>query len=192
LKIDKLINWTKEHKNQSNNDGKCSCFHTHTFKTAKAPVYGKGETVRYLSLDLQWKPVKGLLRFIPMENSRSRIILITSDLHLDPMIAMQLYRHLTKIETLFDTLKYTFGAMSYHLWSQCTSPASRKPRKYKARIQVTYNLKQTRKTPNAIEKFVNIHLLVLGFLQYLAVIPPEEVKQKSPCWLRATGKNPRF
>jgi len=164
---------------------------TYTFKTAKALVYDKVETVRYLSLDLLWKPVKGLLRFILIENSRGRIILITSDLHLDPMIAMQLYCHRTKIETLFDTLKNTFGAMSYHFWSQCLSPASRKPKKNKAQIQVTHNLEQTRKTLNAIEKFVNIHLLVLGFLQYLAVTLPEEVKQKSLCWLRTeSSKTP--
>jgi hypothetical protein len=164
---------------------------TYTFKTAKAPVYDKVETVRYLSLDLLWKPVKGLLRFILIENSRGRIILITSDLHLDPMIAMQLYCHRTKIETLFDTLKNTFGAMSYHFWSQCLSPASRKHRKNKAQVQVTYNIEQTRKTLNAIEKFVNIHLLVSGFLQYLAVILPEEVKQKSLCWLRTeSSKTP--
>jgi hypothetical protein len=163
----------------------------HTFKTTKAPVYDKVETVRYLSLDLIWKPVKGLLRFILIENSRGRIILITSDLHLDPRIAMQLYCHRTKIETLFDTLKNTFGAMSYHFWSQCLSPASRKPKKNKAQIQVTYNPEQTRKTLNAIEKFVNIHLLVLGFLQYLAVTLPEEVKQKSLCWLRTeSSKTP--
>jgi hypothetical protein len=162
-----------------------------TFKTAKALVYDRVETVRYLSLDLLWKPVKGLLRFILIENSRGRIILITSDLTLDPIIAMQLYCHRTKIEILFDTLKNTFGAMSYHFWSKCLSSASRKPKKNKAQNQVTDNLEQTRRTLNAIEKFVNVHLLVLGFLQYLAVRFPEEVKQKSLCWLRTeSSKTP--
>lgn len=161
------------------------------FETATTFVYDKVETVRYLSLDLLWKPVKGLLRFVLIENSRGRIILITSDLHLDPMIVMQLYCHRTKIETMFDTLKNTFGAMSYHFWSKCLSPASRAPKKNKAHNQVTDDLAQTRKTLSAIEKFVNIQLLVLGFLQYLAVTFPEEVKQKSLCWLRTeSSKTP--
>jgi hypothetical protein len=157
---------------------------TYTFETTKTRVYDKVETVRYLSLNLLWKPVKGLLRFILIENSRGRIILVTSDLNLDPMKAMQLYCYRTKIETLFDTLKNTFGAMGYHFWSSYLSPASRTPKKNTTQEQTTENLAQTRKTLDAIEKFVNIHLLVLGFLQYLAVKFPEEVKLKSRCWLR--------
>jgi len=164
---------------------------TYTFKTATATVYDKVETVRYLSLNLLWKPVKGVLRFILIENSRGRIILVTSDLTLDPMKAMQLYCHRTKIETLFDTLKNTFGAMGYHFWSKYLSPASRTPKKNTTQDQVTDNLVQTRKTLDAIENFLNIHLLVLGFLQYLAVKFPEEVKQKSLCWLRTeSSKTP--
>ena len=163
----------------------------YTFKTTTAMLYDKVETVRYLSLDLLWKPVKGILRFILIENSRGRIILITSDLTLDPMKAMQLYCYRTKIETLFDTLKNTFGAMGYHFWSKCLSSASRKPKKNTMQDQVTNNLEQTRKTLDAIEKFVNIHLLVSGFLQYLSVKFPEEVKQKSLCWLRTeSSKTP--
>ena len=164
---------------------------TYPFKTTTARVYDKVETVRYLSLDLLWKPVKGLLRFILIENSRGRIILITSDFNLDPMKAMMLYCYRTKIETLFDTLKNTFGAMGYHFWSKYLSPASRKPKKNTTQDQVTNNLDQTRKTLDAIEKFVNIHLVVLGFLQYLSVRFPEEVKQMSLCWLRTeSSKTP--
>ena len=157
---------------------------TYAFKTTKAKVYDKIETVQYLSLNLLWKPVKGVLRFILIKNSRGRIILVTSDLNLDPIKAMQFYCHRTKIETLFDTLKNTFGAMGYHFWSRFLSPASRTPKKNTTQDQITDDLVKTRKTLDAIEKFFNIHLLVLGFLQYLSVKFPEEVRRKSFCWLR--------
>jgi len=60
-------------------------------QTIKADIYDKSETVRYLILDLLWKPVKGMLRFILVETSHGRIILMTSDLTLDPVTAIQLY-----------------------------------------------------------------------------------------------------
>jgi hypothetical protein len=164
---------------------------TYTFKKAKATVYDQVETVRYLTLDLLWKPVKGLLRFILIEDSRGRIILITSDLTLDAITALELYCHRTKIEILFDVLKNTFGAMTYHFWSKYLSRASRKPKKNTVQNQESTNLEQTRKTLSAIEKFVNLHLIVVGFLQYLAVTFPQEIKQKSLCWLRTeSSKTP--
>jgi len=99
------------------------------FQIIEADIYGQNEIVRYLVLDLLWKPVKGMLRFILVETSRGRIILMTSDFKLDPVTAIQLYCRRVTIETMFDTLKNTLGAMAYHFWSQYLSRASRKPKK---------------------------------------------------------------
>jgi hypothetical protein len=63
----------------------------YAFQTMQADIYNKSEAVRYLALNLLWKPVKGMLRFILVETSRGRIILITSDLTLDPATAIHLY-----------------------------------------------------------------------------------------------------
>ena len=73
----------------------------------QADIYDKSETVRYLVLDLLWKPVKGMLRFIPAETARGRIILMTSDLALAPATAIHLYCRRVTIETMFDTLNPT-------------------------------------------------------------------------------------
>jgi len=167
-------------------DSKAKCY---TFQTTKADVYGQIETIRYLVLDLLWKPVKGMLRFILVETSRGKMILITSDFKLNPVTAVQLYCRRVTIETMFDTLKNTLGAMAYHFWSQYLSRASRKPKKNKDRKQESSNPTKTNNTLYAIEKFVNVQLLVLGMLQLIAKQFPKQVKRKANCWLRTVSAN---
>ncbi len=159
------------------------------FQTAEAAVYNRREPVRYLMLDLLWKPTKGMLRFILVESSRGRMVLISSDLKLDPIAAIELYCRRVTIETLFGTLKNTLGGMGYHFWSQYLNPASRRPKKNARQRQGSSNVAQTRNTLAAIEKFVNVQLLVLGVLQLIARAHPAQVKAKAGCWLRTVSSN---
>ncbi len=167
-------------------DSKAKCY---AFQTIEANIYGKNENIRYLVLDLLWKPVKGMLRFILIESSHGRIILMTSDLDLDPVTAIQLYCRRVTIETMFDTLKNTLGAMAYHFWSQYLSRTSRRPKKKKDQERNSTNPMRTNNTLAAIEKFVNVQLLVLGMLQLIAKQFPAEVKTKANCWLRTVSAN---
>ena len=128
-----------------------------------------------------------MLRFILVETSRGKIILITSDFNLDAVTAIQLYCRRVTIETMFDTLKNTLGAMAYHFWSQYLTRASRKPKKNKDRKQESSDIAKTKNTLAAIEKFVNVQLLVLGMLQLIAKQFPAEVKSKANCWLRTVS-----
>jgi len=79
--------------------------------------------------------------------------------------------------------------MAYHFWSQYLSPASRRPKKKKDQKQNSLNPTQTRNTLGAIEKFVNVQLLVLGMLQLIAKQFPSQVKAKANCWLRTVSAN---
>lgn len=159
------------------------------FQTAEAAIYNRRERVRYLTLDLLWKPTKGMLRFILVESSRGRMVLISSDLKLDPVAAIELYCRRVTIETLFDTLKNTLGAMGYHFWSQYLDPASRRPKKNDKTRRRSEDIEKTRNTLVAIEKFVNVQLLVLGTLQLIAKKYPAQVKAKANCWLRTVSAN---
>jgi hypothetical protein len=159
------------------------------FRKAEALLYGRRERIGYLTLDLLWKPTKTMLRFILVESSRGRMVLISSDLKLNPVAAVQMYCRRVTIETLFDTLKNNLGAMGYHFWSQYLKPASRRPKKNEQQHQRSSNPVQTRNTLAAIEKFVNIQLLVLGMLQLIAKAYPAQVKAKANCWLRTVTAN---
>jgi hypothetical protein len=161
----------------------------HHFQTAEVTLYGKREEVRYLVLNLLWKPVKGEIRFILVESSRGRIVLMASDLDMEPLLALELYARRVTIEVLFDTLKNTQGGMGYHFWSQSLSPASRRPRKNDDQIRDTTHIENTRRTLGAIEKFVNLQLLVIGVLQLMAIKMRDEVNQKARCWLRTISSS---
>jgi hypothetical protein len=162
---------------------------TDSFMTAQACVYGRRETVRYLTLDLLWKPIKGTLRFFLIETSRGRLVLMSSDLTLDPLVALELYCKRVTIETLFDTLKNILGGMGYHFWSKYLSPASRRPRKKQRQNQRSSRPTKTRNTFEAIEKFLNVYLIVLGTLQLLAKTIPDEINAKAFCWLRTVSSS---
>jgi hypothetical protein len=79
--------------------------------------------------------------------------------------------------------------MAYHFWSHYLSPASRRPKKNEDQEQNSSNPTQTRNTLAAIEKFVNVQLLVLGMLQLIAKKFPAQVKAKAHCWFRTFSSN---
>jgi hypothetical protein len=161
------------------------------FKTTGIEVYGKKEEAKHLTLDLIWKPTKSLIRFFLIETSRGRIILMTSDLRMKPMIALELYCHRVTIETLFDSLKNILGSMGYHFWSQYLQPSSRRPSKKKTTNEKSSKPAKTRNTLEAIEKFLHVHMIAIGALQLLARECPDQIHASANCWLRTPcGKTP--
>ena len=159
------------------------------FVTATATVYGQSVTVRYLTADLLWKPVHGSLRFFWFETPRGLLVLMTSDPHLQPLDALQLYARRSTIETLFNTLKNVIGGMAYHFWSKHLERVSRRPRKNQNALRTSSNLPATLITLAAIEKCVNLHLLVLGGLQLLAMHFPQQTIHAAHCWMRTLPKS---
>lgn len=167
-------------------DAKAKCYDWETLET---DLYGRQEKVRCLALDLLWKPTKDMIRFVLVESSRGRMILMSSDLTIAPVDAIRLYCHRVTIETMFDVLKNTLGGLGYHFWSSHLSPASRKPRKNTDAEQTTSNAKATENTLAAIEKFVNVQLCVLGMLQLIAKNHTLEARTKARCWLRTSARD---
>lgn len=154
------------------------------FLSAEAVVYQKKETVRYLVLDLIWKPVKGLVRFILIETSRGRIILMSSDLMLEPLLALSLYTARVRIESLFASVKNLLGGLAYHFWSKYLAPVSRRPRRGSHPAPVSSRPDRTANTLAAIEKFMALHMIVLGALQLMAATFGNAVREHARCWLR--------
>jgi hypothetical protein len=157
------------------------------FRSAEAVVYQKKETVRYLVLDLLWKPVKGLVRFILIETSRGRIILMSSDLTLEPLLALSLYTARVRIESLFASVKNLLGGLAYHFWSKYLAPVSRRPRRGSQPAPVSSRPDRTANTLAAIQKFMALHLIVLGALQLMAALFGDVVRDQARCWLRTPG-----
>jgi hypothetical protein len=154
------------------------------FLTLQTVLYHQKQSVRYLVLDLIWKPVKGVLRFFLIESSRGRLILISSDLTLAVLDALRLYTARVAIESLFATLKNLLGGLGYHFWSKYLAPVSRRPIKSSATPPPSRRPKRTRKTLAAIHKFLAVQLILLGSLQLLAAHYADDIRRHARCWLR--------
>jgi len=164
-------------------------FQTRTadFHSAKALVYQQKEKVRFLVRDLIWKPAKGTVRFIFLETSRGRMILMSSDLNLEALQALGLYTTRVRIEAIFASVKNLLGGLAYHFWSKYLAPASRRPKRGALKPPVSSRPARTANTLAAIEKFMALHLVVLGALQLLAANCAAEVRRYANCWLRTSS-----
>jgi len=139
------------------------------FTTTQCVLYGKSETISYLCLNLLWKPVQQKLRFVIAITPRGKIVLICSDLTLDPIEILKLYSLRSRIETMFSVLKNIIGGLSYHFWCKCLEPQSRRPKKnFILTAPNLEDLPQIRRTWKAIEGFVNFAAIAQGLLQLTA------------------------
>lgn len=68
------------------------------FCTARVSIYGKEEEISYLACNLLWKPIGWPIRFIFVVTSLGPIVLMSSDLTLAPVHAIELYCCRIRIE----------------------------------------------------------------------------------------------
>jgi len=158
------------------------------FEHARVQVYQNVETIRFMTLDLMWKPVKDKVRFFLVETSKGKIILMTTDMSLRAEDAIRMYCARAKIETAFDVFKNLLGGMSYRFWSKYLSPSSRRPSK-NAEPQHSSNPERTLSTLSAIENFVAATVVAHGILQYISLSMPEQIIRDNRCWMRTPPRN---
>jgi hypothetical protein len=158
----------------------------HTFQKALSPVYGEENvTIQYRSVDLLWKPVGRMVRFVLVKHpSRGNIILLSSSLTFDPLTIIKVYGLRFKIEVSFKQALHTIGAYGYHFWMMDMIPIKKgsgdqdiegMPWKYQLSVQ---------RKMDAYHRYVQIGCIVQGLLQHLAVNFREEVWAAFKGWLR--------
>ncbi len=162
-------------------------FPTLTNLTEKVSVYGKEETAIIYSKILLWKPIGRELLFIWADTSHGKIILMSSDLTLDPISAVELYCKRIKIESLFSVFKNLLGGFNYHFWSKHLQPQSRNPKKQKkVKLKSSDAASITLKIA-AIERFVALQVVAMGILQIVAFKYSKEVLKKGNFWMRTVS-----
>jgi hypothetical protein len=154
--------------------------------TAPSPIYGEiNIQLRYLALDLIWRPVGILVRFVAVLHPvRGRCILMSTDLSLSGLDIIGLYGLRFKIELSFKQAVRTIGAYAYHFWMKYMKPIKRfSGNHYLHKQPEAYRLAVQRKM-DAYHRFVQTGLIAQGLLQYLAASFPQLVFASFGSWFR--------
>jgi hypothetical protein len=160
------------------------------FGAAPSPVYGeRGITLRYRTLDLLWRPLGRLARFVLVDHpSRGRLILLATDTSLGALDIIRLYGWRFKIEVGFKQAIHTVGTYAYHFWMRAMTPIRRGDgNQYLHRKSTRYRA-QVRRKLAAYERHIQLGLIVQGLLQYLAVCHHRAVWRFFGSWLRTSNR----
>lgn len=157
-----------------------------TMQTASSPVYGEKRTqIRFRSVDLIWRPVGILVRFVAVIHPvRGRCILMCTDLGLPALEIIRLYGLRFKIELSFKQAIRVLGTYAYHFWMRTMKPIKRfsgdqylhkKPEAYRQAV---------RRKIDAYHRYVQTGLIAQGLLQYLSAAFPKLVFSSFGSWFR--------
>lgn len=159
---------------------------TDSMQCAQSPVYGeKGVTISFRCIDLLWRPVGILVRFvIVLHPTRGSMILMCTDLTLEPIQIIRIYGIRFKIEVTFKQALRTLGAYAYHFWMKAMIPIKKSSgNQYMHRKSESYRNGVRRKI-GAYHRHIQIGLIAQGLLQYLASVYPEMVWSNFGSWIR--------
>jgi len=152
-------------------------------------VYGKKEEVDICAHNLLWRPTGGMIRFVLVRTSLGPMILMCSDLAMDPVTAVELYCVRTRIEIMFDMLKNMIGAFSYRFWSQEMPRHSRKPKSNKLLKTVPdFSIETVKKCWEAYERFVMLGSIAHGLLILTAIKYKDEIWEQHDGYLRTKSR----
>jgi len=157
-----------------------------SFIEANSPVYGEENVIiQYRVVDLLWRPVGRLVRFVLVKHpTRGKIILMSTLLELDPLTIIKAYGWRFKIEVSFKQAIHTIGTYAYHFWMKpmkkikCGSGnqnLQRKPEEFKLAVK---------RKMDAYHRYVQLGCIAQGLLQHLAINFRKTVWSEFKSWLR--------
>lgn len=156
------------------------------FTAVPSPVYEEPTvTITYRAVDLLWRPVGRLVRFVLVRHpTHGNIMLLASDVTMDPLDVIILYGYRFKIELGFRHAVHVVGSYAYHFWMMAMTPLRRvSGNQYMHRRPEQYR-QQVRRKLAAYHRYVQLGCIAQGLLQYLALTCGSTVWQLFRSWLR--------
>ena len=156
------------------------------FSSAPSPVYGESLIkIRYLSVDLLWRPVGRLVRFVLVDHpERGKLILMTTLLSLSPLEVIKLYGYRFKIEVGFKQAIHTLGTYDYHFWMAKMTPIRRRSGNQHLHHKSEEYREMVRNKIAAYHRYVQLGCIAQGLLQYLSLKFSDRVWRHFNSWLR--------
>ena len=169
-----------------------SLFEDHeTMETIDSPFNNeKNVTIRFRCLDLLWKPVGIMVRFVAVDHPiRGKQILMCTDLTLAAAEIIRFYSYRFKIELTFKQSLHVLGAFLYHFWLGCMTPLKRNSgNQYLHRKTEEYR-NAVRRKMHAYHTFIQLGLIAQGIMQIIATTLPHQVWRSFGSWLRTVRSN---
>ncbi len=156
------------------------------WQEVQSPVYGERDvTLRFLSRDLLWRPLRRLVRFILVDHpTRGRCIFFSTDLTLSAIDIISGYGLRFKIELSFKQALRVLGAYNYHFWMRGMKSISRHSGTQHMHRQTERYRTAVRRKLAAYNRHIQIGLIAQGLLQYLAACHAPLVWSSFGSWLR--------
>lgn len=160
--------------------------HPEQMTSVASPVYGEvGVTLQYRCVDLIWRPLRRLVRFvIVIHSTRGKCIFISTDLTLTPTDIIYLYGIRFKIELAFKQALRVVGAYGYHFWMRAMTPINRYSGDQYFHHKTKSYRNDVRKKIAAYHRYIQVGLIAQGLLQYLSAQFPALVWKQFGSWLR--------
>ena len=144
----------------------------------------------YKSMDLIWRPVGAVVRFVfVVHPTRGSAIFMSTDLSLDPLEVIKIYSLRFKIEVSFKQSLRNIGVYSYHFWmramdriKKCSGDQHihRKSEEYRAGVK---------RKLHAYHCHVQIGLIAQGILQIISMKAHQQVWKNFGSWIRTIRPN---
>lgn len=159
---------------------------TSTFTAIPSPVYDeKGVLIRVRCCDLLWRPAARLVRFVLVEHpTRGRLILMSTDLELEPVEIIRLYGLRFKIELGFKQAAQVLGTFDYHFWMKDMKPLKRRNGNQHLHRESDAYRRAVRRKMRAYHVFLFAGVVAQGLMHYLSSCHTEVVWRSFGSWLR--------
>lgn len=161
------------------------------FTSVNSPVYGETNIkIQYFTMNLMWPTLGKIVKFIWVKHpTRGRMILLATDLELQPIDIIKLYGFRFKIEVSFKMMTQLIGTFSYHFWMRTMKPIKRRSKgQYLHRSSKEYREKVQRKL-NAYHLHIQLGLIAQGVMQYLSIVKTDLVWGTFRGYIRTIRKN---
>jgi len=159
---------------------------TAAFLTAASPVYGEsGVVLTYRCIDLLWRPIGRLARFVIVRHpTRGVVFLLSSDTTMNPLDIIALYGYRFKIEVGFRQALHVTGAYAYHFWMKSMKPIRKNDGNQKLYTKSAPYKSAVRRKLKAYHVYVQLACIAQGLLQHLAFNYSSQVWRQFRSWLR--------